>query len=172
MAQLNFHINIPVLHRESSSAMSNGTLRFIPICPSDSISIGTLNIMNARAAGTKTLSIGLYSLTGSTLSIANSWSATISGSLVQNYVSLTATSATQNITPGNWWLGMLISTSGTSNFSLVGQTIINPANAFPGGFVQGIMTDSTNALPSSYATSNLDITGNDAFMVPYIILTA
>ena len=177
MAQLNFHINFAGEVNQRWQA-SNGTLSFFPFSPSDSISFGTLNIAISKStsAATFTFSIGLYSLTGSSLSLANSISETFSNTNNgQQWVSLTAVSATQNITPGSWWLGLLISTGGDSRIYINGQSLINaigPENAFPGGFIGGRMTESTNALPSSYATSGLDITGGDATNVPIIILTA
>lgn len=171
MAQLNFWHNAIGALSNQNRAMSNGTLSFCPMILEDSISIGTLNLYIQQAAnGTRTFSIGLYSLTGSTLSIINSWSQTYNSRAY--YFTCSNTSANQNITPGTWWLGLLVSTSGTSNAFIYGQTSINPANAFPGGFIGGRMSDSTNALPSSYATSDLDITGNDAMFVPFILLTA
>ena len=172
MAQLNFHVNFAGMMTNQSWEASNGTLSFVPFTPSDSISIGTLNFYVSRSSGSKTLSIGLYSLTGSSLSLANSWSLNTSNTQGP-YVSLTATSAGQNITPGNWWLGILYS-SGTdqSRFAFYGQSTINPGNAFPGGFIGGRMTASTAALPASIATSDLDITGSDAMMIHIIILTA
>ena len=173
MAQLNFHCNYPVLHGGFENAISNATLTFVPISPSDSISWATANIIAGNGGtGTRSLSIGLYSLTGSTLSLANSISGSKDASFAVGYFSLTAISAAQNITPGNWWLGMMISTAGQSNFTIRGNNQINPANAFAGGFIQGRMTVSTSVLPSSYATSDLDTTGSDAFFTPIIILTA
>lgn len=173
MGQLNYYINQPAPNTIHNWQISNGILSFSPITPTDSISIGTINFLYSAANGTKTLSVGLYSLNSSTLSIANSWSGTINTSVgTARYVSLSATSATQNITPGTWWLGILISTSGTAALSLYGQTSLNPQNAFPGAFIQGIMTDSTAALPASIATSDLDITGGETLYVPHIIMTA
>ncbi len=173
MAQLDFHVNFPGIVSETLAVASNGTLSFVPMSPSDSVSFNKLNFyMSAGSNATFTLSIGLYSLTGSTLSITNSMSRSITLSNFRGYVSLSATSVAQNITPGTWWLGLLVSTGGNSSVAFVGQSFVNPGNAFPGGFIGGRMTDSTNALPASYATSNLDVTGTDAMSVPTIILTA
>ena len=169
--QLDFWANFLGVQNEPWTG-SNGTLSFIPMLLPASISIVTLNILFAKNAsgGSHSWSVGLYSLTGSTLSIANSWSQSFAATSIAHR-SLVATSATQNITPGNWWLGILVSTAVSSGFTLYGS-VINPGNAFPGGFYMGRMTDSTNALPGSYATSNLDITGGDAMGIPFIILTA
>lgn len=170
MGQLNFYT--PMNHIFNTTLrFTNGTLIFGPISPQESISWNILNLPFSNASGSKTLSIGLYSLNGGTLSLANSASRNLTGAAA-GWLSITDTSATQNITPGNWWLGIVISTSGTSNFSISGATLAALLNAFPGGFIGGRMTDSTNALPSSYVTSDLDTTGNDAIFSPNIILSA
>ena len=175
MSQLNFEQNFNFLPGGQFIRVSNGTISYIPFLVNDSISFLTMNIpvSNSSANMTHTFSIGLYSLTGSTLSLANSISGSLSRSnSARSYFSLVATSAVQNITPGNWWFGILISTGGNSVLDLIGQSTINPNNAFPVGFIGGRMTDSTAALPGSIATSALDITGNDAMNVPCIILSS
>ena len=176
--QANFEQNYNILpHDTDRFAVNNGTITYFGFNFRGSISLNTVNLL-LRASGAAvsqsfTLSLGLYSITGSSLSLANSASFTSSFTTNRNeYISLTATSATQNITPGTWYFGLLCSTSGGSTFSFYGQSTIDPANAFPGGFIGGGMTDSTNALPGSYATSNLDITGGDALNVPVIIISA
>ena len=175
MAQLNFY-SFPQAHGGVNKlSISVATLFVRPMTLFDSLSWRTINLALEwdLGAGTVTLSmsIGLYSLTGSTLSLANSISGTTSRSNdAIGYFSMNATSATQNITPGNWWLGMLGS-YGASSISMYGQSR-NPGNAFPGAFINGRMTASTNALPGSIATSDLDITGSDAMHNPFIILTA
>lgn len=124
--------------------------------------------------GTFTWRFGLYSLNGATLSLANSASASSAWNSVTFTSWLTfATSATQNITPGTWYLALQASRGGgaitRSHFI---NSSINPANAIPGGFLMGRMTVSTAAMPASIATSELDITGSDAIRQPYIIITA
>ena len=161
--------------------ISAATMSFFGFNFLGSISFNTMNFVMTNAVNTTmtaSYSLGLYSLNGATLFLANSISA--STTLTNNaryFVSLTGTSATQNITPGTWYWGFLASLTGqstnqTSAIILGAQSVINPTNAFPGGFIWGRMTDSTNALPSSYATSDLDITGQDALSVPGIILSA
>lgn len=174
MPQLNFEYNWPSLGGLQAYVVSNGTMSYLPINIRDSISWATINFIMSIAGGagaTKTISLGLYSLTGSSLSLANSASVTRTANQAI-YVSLSDISAAQNITPGTWFLGLLGSTSGSSDWSIWGQSSRSFGNAFPGSFIGGVMTESTNALPSSYATSNLDITGSDAMFVPLILLTA
>ena len=172
MGQLLFQQNIIASNEQIT--INNGSISFFPFNIYDSLSLSVFNclFLGSNANKTVSLSIGLYSLNGSTLSLSNS----ISGTRSQSdnnvwYASMTATSATQNITPGTWWFGILASTGGNSSVAFIGQTKANAANAFPGGFIGGRMTASSNALPSSYATSDLDITGNDAMAVPMIILS-
>src|SRR3990167_958303 len=153
MPQLNFAQNSPMTIDSEVLTVNNGSVTFCPFNLYDSISFKTLNIA-VTVGGTSvslTFSLGLYSLTGATLSIANSISGTSTIDVNDSpYVSMTATSATQNITPGTWWFGFLASTSNGSAISLVaGEAGIDAGNAFPGSFIGGAMTESTNALPSS-----------------------
>ncbi len=156
--------------------ISNGTMSFIGWNLRASISFLTLNMGISQAtAATQTISVGLYSLNGVSLSLANSISTATSLSNSSGYyASFTSASATQNITPGTWYWGLLVSTSGNSGISFYGNQSSNIAanNAFPGAFIGGIMTESTAALPTNIATSDLDITGSDATGVPYILLSA
>lgn len=177
MAQIDFAYNTAlILHVQGRTVISDGTLSFYPFNFWDSISFASVNfyLRNTNSNATYTFSLGLYSLTGSSLSLANSASATmsISSNVSQFWLSITATSATQNITPGTWWLGFVGRSGGHSQLSITGITRLNAGNAFPGAFVGGRMTESTASLPASYATSNLDITGSDAHFVPTIYLSA
>ena len=179
MGQLNFVGNFNVIMQGEKFLISNCTLTFTPYQIWDNISFKTFNFLLYNFDGSNasySLSFGLYSLTGSTLSLANSVSGqfTATNTLGYYWQSLTDTSTTQNITPGTWFWGMLISTGGNTNVRLPGiaSAIINPGNAFPNSFIGGAMTVSTNALPSSYAISDLDITGGKELAVPNIILSS
>ena len=131
----------------------------------------------ASQSHSRTVQFGLYSLNNGTLSLANSAGMTYTGSHTNangaSWFSM-ATSATQNITPGTWYFGFNISSGGgnSSNWRPYANSSINPANAIPGAFLMGRITAVTGALPVSYATSNLDITGADATRHPYIIITS
>lgn len=127
--------------------------------------------------GTRSFSFGLYSLTGSTLSLANSASGEFDVPLIaSNFNSFHSmvTSATQNITPGTWYFALNFNTSGVNanNFSFFANSTAAPVNAIPNGLVMGRMTASTGAMPDSIATSELDVTNSDAIRQPYIIITA
>lgn len=176
MGQLNFAANYPYPIGGRSGIVAVKVL-FFAFNFYDSISFNTINLVivrNNSNSRTISASLGLYSVTGSTLSLANSAAGTWTnhtnpGSRYQ-YLSFSTISATQNISPGTWYFGLLASTAG-SNCSYGGLTA-NPANAVQGGFIGGEMTATTNALPASYATSDLDITGRNALIVPYIIVSA
>ena len=178
MAQLSFIYNVLIPNTERLT-FSNGTISYVPFNIYDSISFLSLNFAFTNfnsTAKTITLSVGLYSLSGSTLSIANSISGSMSFAtnevLGDKYVGLTATSVAQNITPGTWWLGILGSTSSNGSLSFLAGQNFNPANSFPGNFIGGRMTDSTNALPGSYNITNLDTTSVDAMQVPFILFSS
>lgn len=118
---------------------------------------------------------GLYSLTGSTLSLENSGSGSITygDATGSSWFNVSTFSKTQNITPGAWYFAFLNRSSGHAvGDRWYGNSSINPANAIPGGFLMGRVTASTGAMPASIATSALDITGSDAIRQPYIIITA
>ena len=136
---------------------------FSPLNIQDSISLNTVNmgfgLSNAAGSATLSGSWGLYSLNGSTLSLGNSWSVTISFSSfsVSRWVNISVStfSKTQNITPGTWFLMGLYSNSSNSWSVMGGGIPSNPTQAFPGGFIGGKMTASTSAIPTTVATSDL-----------------
>ena len=176
MAQLLFEKSLPY-YGPSRLSVNNASMTFCAMNFNDSISFNTVNMVFLNEAGgnrSMSVSLGLYSLSGSTLSLANSVSSTFSQPAANRiYISMTSTSATQNITPGIWYIGYWMSRSDTGDYAPSGQYInLSAGNAFPGAFIGGAMTVSTNALPSSYATSDLDITGQDALLVPFIIMSA
>jgi hypothetical protein len=178
MAQLNVFANYPG-RIAVSCAITNGGLSFCPMNLANSIQWSIIHFCPAFSIITSvslTVSIGLYYLTGGTLTMTNSVSGTFSTTNAQRgYISMTATSAGQNIGPGTWYLGYLISTSGTSGVSILGMSSLGPAAFSPGnaspGFYCGTSTATATALPQSVATTDLDVTGSDSFPVPYILLT-
>ena len=124
-------------------------------------------------AGSFTLKFGLYSMNGSTLSLANSASGTYTQAASQSHTSWIslATSATQNITPGTWFAGILVLTGGTAANLFARNCGSNPGNALP-FFRYGRSTASTTDLPISFATSDLDVTGQDALTQVYFTIAA
>ena len=176
--QLQFFENFPGHLGALNAGISDNTLSVHAVNIPLSISFNNVVVLLAKtdgppSANTNEYSFGLYSLNGSTLSLANSASAsTVFGGVNATSWLSFATSATQNITPGAWYFALLVNNSSGPNNALYGNSSINPANAIPGGFLMGRMTASTGAMPASIATSDLDITGSDATRQPYIIITA
>lgn len=171
MGQLDFHKMYNANMTNQRWSASHGGITYTPFNIEESISWKTINAWISNNTGSVSIHIGLYSLNGSTLSLANSVSG-ITSNNINGFLQLTSTSANQNLTPGTWFFALLVSTSGTHNFSFMGQSGLPANNAFPGGFMGGRMTDTTNAFPAAYSTSNLDVTGSDANPVPIILLTA
>ena len=171
--QLQFFENFPGHLGAGFIARSNGTLSVhaVNIPLSLSFNYPVILVSRPNSGGQQTVRFGLYSLNGSTLSLANSASNSISFSNAISWISM-VTSATQNITPGAWYFALQFESSQTSDLSMYANSSINPGNAIPGGFLMGRMTASTNAIPASIATSDLDITGSDAIRQPFIIVTA
>ena len=178
--QLNFFENMVGRDGVSQRAYSMGTLSVhlvnIPLSISFNYPVFLMSFgSNALSNWIGDVQMGLYSMTGSTLSLANSANAAINVSTNGiSWVSL-VTSATQNISPGNWYFAANILTSGVlphTSASFFANSSINPGNADPSALMRGRMTASTNAMPASIATSDLDITGSDSNRQPYIILTA
>lgn len=171
---------MPTAHRVFIGSHDVGSLQIHGIYLGGSLSFNNVAmILSASGTTAKTLSIslGLYSLTGSTLSLANSASQSTNPTANQlSWVSL-VTSTTQNITPGNWYFGFLISTSNNSLVSFMGRAIgIATFGSQGGAFVRGRLSVSTSALPSSIATSDLvkegAVAGATPNRHPYILITA
>lgn len=156
------------------------SVRGINIPQSVSVSHGAIQIHYSQGVSSlaaQTISFGLYSLNGSTLSLANSGSATSASAgvgVTHSWMTFNL-SATQNISAGMWWFGLMGSSSSTAagmrGLAFLAAVSINPGNAFPYPLA-GRGTASTAALPASIATSNLNFTGNAAVQQPYILLSA
>lgn len=175
--QLQFFENFPGHLGAGAFALSASELVIhavnIPLSISFNYPAFLVSVTNSTSARTQTFSFGLYSLTGSTLSLANSASTVVNVGASESMVSwiTMATSATQNISPGAWYFALDVKTSGAGGLSLYGNSSIAPGNAIPGGFLMGHKSNVTN-MPASAATSDFDITGSDAIKQSYIILTA
>ena len=180
--RLNIFENVPLLHTNMNFVLNVNTLSIQGVYIPGSISFNKLAVIVSGSGGVSenlSLSFGLYSLNGSTLSLANSASMGTDATLNQTFFSwLTfATSATQDITPGNWWLGMVASTSLGGSFSIVRDSGVTVKDAPYGGlFVRGSYSTSTDGLPVSMITSDLSKegqgTGSSGTRDPYILISA
>lgn len=159
MARINIFENIPTGHFLALSQHNAITrLQFQYVYLTGSISFNTVAIIASQGhtSASASFSLGLYSLNGATFSLANS--ASNSFNLAANGVSWVtlATSATQDITPGEWWFAFMSSTAGQNSISLYMSPKISGNQAFRSGaqggpFFRGLTA--TSALPSSIATS-------------------
>jgi hypothetical protein len=184
MGQMLYAQNFNFLPSDSSSFTSRNVY-FLPMHFPDNISFNTLNFLFQGGYNGQncsfSFSFGLYSLTGSTLTLVN-WISKTAGFKIAppQYLSATATSSAQNITPGTWFIGMFwdratfTSTAAFPDYVFWGNTILNGwvTNNFPAGFIGGRMSVTTNALPATVATSDVDTANADAMMQNYIIISA
>lgn len=168
--QLQYFENFENKNGSVNAAYSNGTLSVHAVNIPLSLSFNYPNVLLSHNSGSFTVQFGLYSKNANTLSLANSASVALTAGAAYSWFSM-ATSATQNITPGAWYFALNILSAGSSSLSFLANSSLNPANAQP-FLIAGRMTASTNAIPSSIATSALDISGSDASRQPYIIITA
>lgn len=172
--------NYPSLHTLSNITLYSSNLIMIQgVYIPGSLSFVNVMVLKSQGAtaNTQTYRFALYSLNGSTLSLANSASKTDSVQALA-WVTL-VTSATQDITPGNWYLAFMSATAG-ANGSLMG----NPQPQAPllnypygGVFVRGYYPTTTTDFPASIATSDLSkegsaVSAGAALNFPYILITA
>lgn len=178
--------NFPVYPSVSQGTLLGvGSLHIQGLYVLGSISFNSIAAMiSAQTSTNKTISIsfGLYSLNGSTLSLANSASASFSlgtGSAL-SWVTL-VTSTTQDITPGNWYFAAMSSTAGDSVFSFIrggarGLAVAGEGGVYGGNFVRGYLSVSTSVMPASIATSDLLKEFSNSSVAstsyPYILISA
>ena len=179
--RINIFENLPVLHRGLQASLVANSLSIQGVYIPGSISFNTIAIYLSGSGGVSenlTIRFGLYSLNGSTLSLANSASLQTALSLgqIMNSILTLNTSATQDITPGNWYLGIVGETSLGGSFSMVGAVSNSLGNGTYGGpFIWGYYSASTTGLPASIATSDMIKGGGGAAntaLTSYILISA
>lgn len=167
-----------------SFQVSNQSLMINGVYVPGSIAFKTPWIFFRNTVGgtaTHTASLGLYTLTGSTLTLMNSASATLalSGNTF-SWVSL-ITSAASTITPGNYYFAELLSISAGNPMVMAGAGAITATNTmsmggYGGPFVRGCLSVSTSALPASIATSDCIKEGSSGVrsstVIPYVLISA
>lgn len=182
--RLNKFESFPLIHRGATNVLlGNASLHVLGVVIPGSISFNNLAVIlsQGNTGASVTLSFGLYSLNGSTLSLANSASRSFNTNANGlSWITL-ATSATQDITPGNWYFALMSSVSGgAENMSILCNALgnIGPSGIVYGGvFVRGVATASTSVLPSSIATSALSkeqasAGADEETLQPYILISA
>src|SRR3990167_3495353 len=160
--RLNIFENVPLLHTNMNFVLNVNTLSIQGVYIPGSISFNKLAVIVSGSGAVSqnlSLSFGLYSLNGSTLSLANSASRATALTLNQTMFSWLsfATSATQDITPGNWYLAYMNSTALGAGFSLVKgfNVLLFTEVQHQGLFVRGAYSVTTSAFPASIATSDM-----------------
>ena len=179
--RLNIFENHSVMHRLGNLRANsiNGSLLIhgLYIPGSISFNIAAILVTQGHTSQSASLSFGLYSLSGSTLSLANSASAELNSNANGLKWFTLATSATQDITPGNWYLGFLATTSGNSSISFIANAGLGAASSGHGGIlVRGVLSVTTGELPGSVATSDFlkeaGFAGTEQRQYPYILISA
>jgi hypothetical protein len=182
MARLNLFYSPPfLLNPIALDLASVGALHIQGVEIPGSLSFNNVAVILSGSGGVSedmSLSFGLYSLNGSTLSLANSASMATGLTLNQTMFSwrTLATSATQDITPGGWYFAVMSSTSlgGSFSIEMLNRPIDMTHAGYGGNFARGILSVSTNAMPASIATTDLIKEGanTNANRHPYIIISA
>ena len=180
MAQLLAYENFPC--DGAFTAVNNGRLRMMAVNIPGSISFVRPTILfSASGTTAKTASIlfGLYSLNAGTLSLANSASKSTNPAANTGIWLTLITSATQNITPGTWYFGVVTLTAGNSNLSCLYNA--EPAAllvgaGYGGPFFRGWYSTTTNALPASINTTAFSKEGvtqtSSDYTHPYVLLSS
>lgn len=180
--QASFFENFALNQATNSAFDSAGRLMMQAVYVPGSISFNNVNVIvqaSGTTAKTLTISFGLYSLNGSTLSLANS--ASKSSNFTTNATSFISliTSAAQNITPGIWYFAYISSTSSNGSMSFIvnnPQVGVEASVGYGGPFFRGHFSTTTNAFPASIATSNMSKEGVSnnlgLYVYPYTIISA
>ena len=119
---------------------------------------------------------GLYTLTGSTLSLLNTVSFStnaVNFNGINRLHSATNTSSGQTIVPGTYFWGLLVRTSSANPaITIIGQGITFFPAALSLGFLGGRFATTDTILPTSVATSDLTVLYQDQISNPSIVISA
>lgn len=137
------------------------------------------SVTSLSGTGTCSISLGLYTLNGSTLNSVYTASTlltqSVSGASQGNFVLTNGNS--YSITPGEYFIGFAIRNSITSRYNAsllnlsIGFNNDNVENQL-GQMLFGRMTNSSSSAPATINTSSFDIIGSDVERFPYIIISA
>lgn len=143
----------------------------------------------ASTAGSFTILGGMYTMSGSTASMASSSSAVVTFNSGTNATAASIYGAhsgtrwrsmptgTWNVTPGEYMLAVLISINGpagtTGSMTAYGGSSASVIQAVAGNnftnyFADGLYSVGTNALPNSLHLSNINQSGNQVLRQPYV----
>ena len=171
--QLQFFENMPGRDGAAYNGFSNGTLSIHAVNIPLSLSFNNVVVLMSFSSAvgslfTGTIQFGLYSLNAGTLSLANSASQSL-GAINLAWLTI-QTSATQDITPGNWYFVAFANT-----VTCVQNSIRSAGGgAYLGPFFLGQYSTTTSAIPTSIATSDLlkDGASGGIAQMPYILISA
>lgn len=190
------HFNIQLTGAPLSSSIPNLVIQLarfgLPIAATRMDLIANLTV-NGSTAGSYTISIGIYTMSGSTASRASSSSVAVTWNSGTNSTAASiyggqsgnrwrsVPTGTWNISEGNYLLGVICSVSGvagtTAGFSFGGQAPVGNTLLLPGGgnfsayFADGVFSTGTGALPASIHLSDiLQTYSTGAFNLPYMQL--
>jgi hypothetical protein len=137
-----------------------------------SIQLGTVNMPVelkywANTTASVSIALGLYSLTGNTLSLLNSASFTsvyssTAATSVQSWFSFTGFNAS-TIIPGTWYWGVWFSTNTSLSISPCHWNLTNIAAQGDITVIGGEYSTTSNTLPTTMDLANL--TGQDSFFI-------
>ena len=163
-----------------------GILQFFNFYVPSSISFNNVAFLFNGVVGTAsrgiTFRMGLYSLNAGSFSLANSASRamTLSSTNGLSWITM-VTSATQNITPGLWWIAFHSTrTNGAAGaeYGLVEKKALAPFSqgGNVGVFLRGYDTSAYTAMPVSVNTTRLSKEGlgtlANSTIFPYILISA
>lgn len=180
MARVQKFESFPLLNRVGgANTFGNGSLVIQAFNLEGSLSFNKVILLGSASgttARTLSLSFGLYSMSGATLSLANSASGSFNNTGI-SFLTL-ITSATQDLTPGTWFWAYIRSSSGSTHGLYRAQ--FGAANAgstnYAGPFWVGQYSVTTNALPASIATSDMlkyfSTSSQQDTYAPYIVISA
>lgn len=181
MANINFHESYP----KNAVSFTTWGVGSLPVngfylgTTLPFVSVAMLWSASGTTAKTLSVSFGLFSMNGGTLSLANSASGSVAPTANAISWMTLVTSATMNLSAGNWYTAMMYSTAGNSRISilvrdraLAGTISPNWVTVRPGGqYIYGGGSASTAVMPGSLATSNT--AQNSAVLIrhPYVIIS-
>lgn len=180
MATINQFQNIPLIQQIAFTGWSNRTnsVFFNGVYIPGTLAFNTpaLLLSQTNTSVSVYVSLGLYSRNGSTLSLANTASGSFNSTTNDLFWVSLATSATQNITPGNWYLAVYISNNpSNSNYSVVVNSGIGGAGnpVYGGVVVNGVQATTLGVMAATIHTSDVNKEpGNLRGAYPYVLITA
>lgn len=177
---ISFWENVSAGQFDAALRSAPGTLRMqhviIPL--NCAFSRAVVGFSNSTSTGTASLSLGVYTLTGTTLSLLTSASGTTAWTAALNQLVTMAPGASTTLAASEYYIGIVHATNAanTSNGLWMGNSATALAMSNSAAFnplIYGTYTVTTNGLPSSLGTSDVGWnTGADSWRQPYLILTA